>query len=88
MLPHTAAALADNDPDEAAGVAGVLAAEPGGIGARLDALAGKPPTLSELGVRDDQLAEIAAWARSRSELDNLPRPLLPEQVERVLLAAY
>jgi alcohol dehydrogenase class IV len=87
MLPHTAAALADNDPAEAVGLAVALAAEPGGIGGRLAALTGGPPTLSELGVRDDQLDEIAAAALSRSELDNLPRPLLPEQVERVLLAA-
>ena len=87
MLPHTAAALADNDPETAAGLASALDAEPDGIGARLAALAGNPPTLSQLGVRGDQLAEIAAGALSRSELDNLLRPLLPEQVERVLLAA-
>ncbi|WP_329537428.1 iron-containing alcohol dehydrogenase (plasmid) [Streptomyces sp. NBC_01450] len=93
MLPHSLRAMEDREPRALARLSCALGcstdapAEAVSSIASLAAMVG-PTTLAGIGVRHDQLDDIAEAAMGRPELANMRRPFTAPEIRRLLEDAY
>jgi alcohol dehydrogenase class IV len=74
MLPHVLAVMRGREPDALGRLAEALGVTAGDLPERVTALGGSRRTLAELGVRREQLEEVAEAALGRAELQAMRPP--------------
>ena len=88
VLPRTMEAMRDRAPEAIASLAAALRTDPQRIGERIDALAGGPVRLGELGADHDLLGRVVEVAMQRTELARTPEPPSAEELAQLLESAW
>jgi alcohol dehydrogenase class IV len=88
VLPRTMEAMRDRAPEAIASLAAALGTEPQAIGERIDALAGGPVRLGELGADHDLLGRVVEVVMERPELGCTPEPPTADELAQLLESAW
>jgi alcohol dehydrogenase class IV len=88
MLPHVLAAMRGREPDAVGRLAEALGVPVDGLPERVTALGGGRRTLTDLGVRPEQLEAIAEAALERPELRSMTPPPDREELLSLLRRAF
>jgi alcohol dehydrogenase class IV len=87
MLPHTLAAMRERAPGPIGDLAEAIGTAPGGIGQRIESLAGGPWRLTDLGMQPGCVHDAVSAMLERPELGWIPDPPDRAELEALVAAA-